>query len=126
MKIEHIMLILVIHWVADFLMQTEAQATNKSKDNYWLLTHVSIYSFMWLVILLGFRFEPIGVLKFTLITFIAHFITDYFTSRWTSKLYKKGKFYGFPAFFSVIGLDQILHYIQLIVCFLLFIKELQG
>jgi hypothetical protein len=53
-------------------------------------------------------------LVFTSITFICHFITDYLTSRWTSKLYKDSKFYGFPSFFSVIGFDQWLHFAQLI------------
>ncbi len=117
MKTEYeIIIIIFIHWVADFLLQTSKMATNKSRNNYWLFTHVFVYSIVWLFIGLFF-FKPILVVLFSLITFICHFITDYLTSRWTSKLYKEQKFYGFPSFFSVIGLDQFLHYLQLILCY---------
>jgi len=47
---------------------------------------------------------------FFLITFVAHTITDYFTSRLNSKLWAEGKVHWF---FVSIGFDQILHYIQL-------------
>jgi hypothetical protein len=109
-----IILILFIHWVVDFLLQTQKMAMNKSKSNYWLFVHVFIYSMTWLFIGL-FLFKPMQVMLFTVITFVCHFVTDYLTSRWTGKLYKEQKFYGFPAFFSVIGLDQFLHYLELIV-----------
>jgi hypothetical protein len=107
--------ILFIHWVADFLFQTEKMATMKSKDTNWLLIHVSVYSFTWFFI--GAFFDPVKSALFFGITFICHFLTDYVTSRWTSKLYKNSKFYGFPSFFSVIGLDQWLHYFQLIISY---------
>jgi hypothetical protein len=117
MKTEYqIIAIIFIHWVADFLLQTQKMAMNKSKDNYWLFAHVFVYSMAWFFIGLFF-FKPMPVILFTVTTFICHFITDYLTSRWTSKLYKQEKYYGFPAFFSVIGLDQFLHYLQLILCY---------
>jgi hypothetical protein len=52
---------------------------------------------------------PLGFL-FVLITFIAHTITDYFTSRLNSKLWQQGKVHNF---FISVGFDQVLHYIQL-------------
>jgi len=117
MKTEiQILIIIFIHWIADFLLQTKTMAVNKSKSNYWLFIHVFVYSLTWMFIGLFF-FKLIQVLFFTITTFICHFITDYLTSRWTSKLYKEEKYYGFPAFFSVIGLDQFLHYLQLILCY---------
>ena len=106
MKTEYqIITIIFIHWVADFLLQTQKMAINKSKNNYWLFAHVFIYSITWVFIGL-FLFKPISVILFAITTFICHFITDYLTSRWTNKLYKQKKYYGFPAFFSVIGFDQ--------------------
>jgi hypothetical protein len=117
MKTEYqIILIIFIHWVADFLLQTKTMATNKSKNNYWLFTHVFVYSLTWFIIGIS-MFDLKPVIQFTVLTFIFHFTTDYFTSRWTNKLYKRKKYYGFPSFFSVIGLDQFLHYLQLIVCY---------
>ena len=106
-----VLIILFIHWVADFLLQTKQMATMKSKDTNWLLIHVAVYSFTWFFI--GAFFDPLKSALFFVITFMCHFITDYFTSRWTSKLYRDSKFYGFPSFFSVIGLDQWIHYAQL-------------
>jgi len=113
MKTEYqIIILLFIHWVADFLLQTKKMATMKSKDTNWLLIHVAVYSFVWFFI--GAFFDPVKSALFFGITFIFHFATDYLTSRWTSKLYKDSKFYGFPSFFSVIGFDQWLHFAQLI------------
>jgi hypothetical protein len=123
MKTEYvILLILFIHWVADFLFQSEEMAKNKSKSNKWLAIHVLVYSLVWLIIgtVVSFftsEFCVCDVAKFYAITFVCHFITDYGTSRWTSKLYEDSKFYGFPSFFSVIGLDQWLHYAQLIITY---------
>lgn len=117
MKTEfQILIILFIHWVADFLFQNQKMALNKSKENHWLFIHVLTYSTVWFVVGVFF-FDLIKVLQFTFITFVFHYVTDYVTSRWTSKLYKDQKFYGFPSFFSVIGLDQYLHYLQLILTY---------
>jgi len=117
-----ILIILFIHWVADFLFQTQKMAMNKSSDNYQLFLHVLVYSSVWFVVGIFF-FDFFNVLLFTLATFILHFSTDYVTSRWTGFLYKRGKFYGFPSFFSVIGLDQFLHYLQLILCYEFFLMN---
>jgi hypothetical protein len=123
MRVEYqIILIIFVHWIGDFLFQTFKMAMNKSKDNHQLFNHVLVYSCVWLFIGLFF-YSVTQVLVFFVITFIFHFALDYGTSRWTSSLHKKEKFYGFPAFFSVIGLDQFLHYAQLILTFI-YIKTL--
>jgi hypothetical protein len=117
MDIEYQILILIfLHWVGDFLLQNTDMATNKSKSNIWLFKHVMSYSLVWIFAGVWF-FPPHLVVIFFFVTFIAHFTTDYYTSRWTNKLYANKKFYGFPAFFSVIGLDQWLHYLQLILTY---------
>lgn len=119
-----IIIIIFIHWVADFLFQTSKMALNKSKDNRWLLLHVFTYTIVFAVIGLNIldSDQYLGLLMFCGVTFIAHFIQDYITSRWTSSLYAEKKFYGvFPTFFKVIGLDQFLHYVQLILCYKFFI-----
>jgi len=119
MRVEYIIIIIIfIHWVGDFLCQTFEMATKKSTSNFHLFTHVCIYSLVWLFAgIFFFRLEQVMV--FVCITFQTHFMVDYITSRWTSKLHKKEKFYGFPAFFSVIGLDQFIHYAQLILTYML-------
>lgn len=123
---QQIIILLLIHWVADFLCQTKEMAMGKSTSNVWLLKHVgtytSVYFIVFSVLLLivpskVIVLQTIGFLQFISITFVCHFLTDYFTSRWTKHLREKEKYYGFPSFFSVLGLDQFLHALQLILTY---------
>ena len=117
MSLTLIFSILFFHWVFDFVCQTHWQATNKSTNNYALLQHTLVYSLSWVpfsIIVLGGS----GGL-FVLITFIAHTITDYFTSRLNSYLWKKGDVHNF---FVSVGFDQFLHYLQLFLTFYLLTK----
>lgn len=125
-------LIIFIHWIADFVFQAEEWANNKSKSNPHLLAHVSMYTTIW-ALLGGFLFASpcdgsafgycVDLPKFgafLVITFIAHFITDYITSRIVSKKFANEE-YGSPipntGAFTVIGFDQVLHYAQLFLTF---------
>lgn len=116
--------LLTVHWIADFLFQTDWMALNKSKSWKALCTHTLVYSlcFIWL----GW--------SFVLATFFLHTLTDAVTSRATSKLwfferawtdcvgkcvpdhgtcwkYVEGRRHWF---FVVIGLDQLIHGITLV------------
>lgn len=113
-----ILFILLTHWIADFVFQTDYLARNKSKSNKVLALHVLIYTSLFLPFTLyAFWDSPENILPFIIITYVLHFVIDHFTSRVTSKLSSEGK-YGsdtIPNFgmFSIIGLDQLLHYISL-------------
>lgn len=106
--------ILFWHWFADFFCQTHKMSMEKSKDNRWLSVHVLVYTEM-LTIGLLFTLGPyhlmFNFLIFVPLTFAAHWCQDYVTSRITSRLYKAGQFHWF---FVVIGIDQFLHYLQLL------------
>ena len=116
--------LLVTHWVADFVFQTDWMAQNKSKNNYPLFIHVCTYSAILFIIL-----SPIAsssdLIVFALLNGILHFIIDFFTSRLSSKLYREGKLGSSTipnfGFFSVIGLDQLLHYLCLFTTFGIFL-----
>ena len=105
--------IIIIHWFSDFVLQTDKQAKGKSSNWNDLLEHTLSYSVIWLIIgtfysvYLGNYWNGV---YFALITFIAHTITDYFTSRLNSKLWAEGKVHNF---FVSVGFDQVLHYVQL-------------
>lgn len=108
MKEIYLLQLLVLHFFADFIMQTNAQATGKSKRWKPLLTHTGSYATIFLFGLLW----PLGssALLFAVITFVAHTATDYVTSRLSRPLFEKGDYHNG---FVVIGFDQMLHYIQL-------------
>ena len=127
MSLIEIFSIIVIHWIADFILQDEKWALGKSKNWKDLLLHTYTYSLIWLIPLITIKlyggydllnkvFGGPNILWFFPITFICHTITDYFTSRIVSKKFAEGK-YGsaIPNFgaFTIIGFDQVLHYIQL-------------
>jgi hypothetical protein len=99
-------------------------ALNKSKSFKWLIIHTTAYSAIWLIALIPYEyltssFSFDGYLSFYLITFIAHTITDFFTSRLNSKLWREKKNHEF---FVSIGFDQILHYVQLFLTFYYLLK----
>lgn len=132
--------IIIIHYIADFWLQTDWQAQNKSNNITALLNHTLIYTCCWFPFVLYFHLTG-----FLIITFICHTITDYFTSRLNSKLIpkrqtmvinfpqvnkeaSKANVHYFPKgenyhnFFLGIGGDQVLHYIQLFLTYWLLTK----
>jgi hypothetical protein len=128
--------ILIIHYVADFIIQTDKQAKGKSKNWSDLLGHTLTYSSVWVFascILFGLNNKTLTTfdyvylsLLFGVITFVCHTITDYFTSRLNNRLapreetimlkwdksYKEEPFVRFPKgrsyhnLFIGIGFDQ--------------------
>lgn len=113
-------LIIVTHWIADFIFQSESWATNKSKSNSALLKHTFTYSWIWLIAVFVFTGDAKHSLLFAAVTFALHTATDYVTSRIVSKRFSDG-IYGTPipnvGAFSLIGFDQVLHYLQLIITY---------
>lgn len=121
-----VLAIILIHWLADFVFQTDKMAKGKSKNWNDLLNHTGTYSVIWLIpIILLFPKDwttsqyVLTSLSFGGITFIAHTITDYFTSRLNSKLWAKGDVHNF---FISIGGDQVLHYTQLLLTYYILTK----
>lgn len=92
------------HTFADFVLQSDKMAINKSSSNRWLALHVGIYAIC---------LVPFGV-TFALVNFAAHFCTDWVTSRITSRLWKAGERHWF---FVVIGIDQALHMSALLLAY---------
>lgn len=102
--------ILLIHFLADFGLQTHEQAQGKSKDVIPLVQHVGVYSLVWLIAVLSLSGSYETALYFAIITFIAHYITDYITSRISKGFFDKNDYHNG---FVVVGFDQMLHYLQL-------------
>lgn len=98
--------LLLVHWFADFVLQTHWQAQNKSKRNDALARHVFVYTGVLACWTVGAFGPSISWLWFVMVNGLLHFCTDYCTSRWSSRLYAKQDWHNF---FVVIGLDQLIH-----------------
>lgn len=119
-SIFNIILLLVAHYVADFICQTNYMAVNKSKSLNPLLLHIFTYSVV-LYLLIVFLVDPSKALIFVVLNGLLHLVIDFCTSKITASLKAQNKFGSdtIPnlGFFSVIGLDQLLHYICLFTTF---------
>lgn len=127
MAVSTVLALLAVHFVADFLLQSDWMALNKSKRWDALTLHVAVYAACFL---------PFGIV-FALVTFTAHFVQDAITSRinarfwffdmampvhWPSRRDPNGPAVPHYAalggnrhwFFVGIGADQLLHYVQLV------------
>jgi len=132
MTLTIIFTIIIVHWIADFVFQAEDWAVNKSKNFGSLTCHTLTYSVLWIlpaacmfsfpcdISFLGYCVPVPKVFAFVGITFVAHTITDYFTSKIVSKRFADN-YYGSPipnfGAFSIIGFDQVLHYVQLVLTY---------
>lgn len=91
-----IIAVIWIHWIADFVLQSDKMARGKSSSLKWLSIHIAVYTLPLLIF--GW--------KYALFNGAMHWIIDLFSSKATSYLWKKQDVHNF---FVVIGLDQALH-----------------
>ena len=101
--------ILMIHFLADFVLQTDSQAKLKSSNVNALYCHTFTYSLVWWMassLILGIFDGTI----FAFITFATHTFIDFITSRIGKSYWEKGDYHNG---FVVVGADQVLHYLQL-------------
>lgn len=98
--------LLFVHFVADFVLQTHWQATNKSKNCVALLQHVTTYM---IALAFGsaliFGIGPAWV-YFVLGNAVLHLATDYVTSRYSARFFGRKDYHNG---FVVVGLDQWIH-----------------
>jgi hypothetical protein len=90
------LILMLIHWIADFVLQADWMAKNKSKYMIILITHCFIYAVCFSMALPA---------KIVFILFLTHFVIDFFSSKLNSYLYNRSRHY----FFVSIGFDQLLH-----------------
>lgn len=111
-----VLALLALHFIADFVLQTNAMATNKWKDPDALLTHVFVYTlcfFLFTGVVSIITGEAL-IWLYPFLVGILHYFTDKYTSRWTHRLWEEKKVHNF---FVVIGFDQLLHFIQILLLF---------
>lgn len=124
------LILIIVHYIADFMFQTEDMAMNKSTNIDPLIKHGLVYT---LVFFIAFSLWcaynnhithlsaydaglTLKVFWFFPITFVSHVIVDFFTSKIVKIKFENKIYYtGLPNFgvFSIIGFDQVIHYIML-------------
>ena len=123
MTFDAIIILLIAHWISDFVIQKEEWARGKHNSFTDLMSHTLHYALTMYIIVLIFHLIKYGnaiqfmhLLYFWFITLVTHTIVDFITSKFTYKYshrmqwYFKNKSLGF---FPMIGLDQTIHYIML-------------
>jgi hypothetical protein len=105
--------LLAIHWLADFVLQSQWMSVNKSKRLDALVSHVATYTatlFVGSALVFGVHEIP-QLALFVAVNGILHFFTDFLTSRITSRLWQQQREH---LFFVAVGFDQLIHQITLV------------
>lgn len=121
-----ILLIFVVHFLADFVFQSSQMATGKSKSLKWLSIHVGVYGLVSLIsaLIVGFGLEDLSVgIVWWGVNVGLHFIVDFITSKITSKLWEEK---NMRLFFIMIGFDQLLHNICLVATYIYFLDVVNS
>lgn len=132
-------LLVIVHFISDWIFQTQEQASNKSKDLNVLLEHSSVYTIFFIPVL--FFCQPLSLIWALPLLFLSHaFLDNRKFEFWILRVFKgiyvtpdfipfyKDK-YGDPQIFDkslfwilLITIDQVLHIIVLAFVAALLIK----
>ena len=119
MNVNDLYIVIVAHFIGDFVLQSDWMATNKSKLFEALSLHIVVY----FVTLIGAGIIIFGaqrgddIIYFALLNASFHLVIDSITSQITSTLWKNNERHWF---FTTIGFDQMIHVILLIATLNLF------
>ena len=118
-----VIVIVILHFIGDWLFQSRWMADNKNKFSIegwdaWF-QHIGAYTgtmlagmYIFLTVFYPQLVQGPHGPGWVLINGIMHGVQDKITSYFTHKLYEKKKFH---AFFTVIGFDGMLHYLTLFI-----------
>ena len=117
--------VICFHFICDFIFQFRDHAEKKSNNIKALLSHTAIYTMQvggltcLLLLLVGDRNSFNYFTEFHILLFATHTATDFITSKVTAHAYKNNKI---KLFWSIIGIDQMLHMLQIIYLYETFLK----
>ena len=106
MELVPLLVIVWLHFVSDFILQTHEMAINKSKSNVWLTKHIVAYTVPFVIVF--------GT-TYAIINGVLHWMTDWCSSRTNSYFWAKGDTHNF---FVSVGADQAVHMTTMILTFI--------
>lgn len=104
-------ILLITHWLGDYVFQTSKMALGKSKHLKWLAVHVLTYTVI-LCICSLFIFPIKVAISYAILNGILHGITDFFTSKLAAKHTENPRL-----FFPILGFDQLIHLLTLYISY---------
>lgn len=107
--------LLIMHWLFDFVCQSDEMVINKSTSLKWLSIHVGVYS-IGLFIFAFFFLSPLDALSWAIFNAFLHFCVDDNTSKLGAYFWKKDMRRWF---FVTVGFDQLFHYFCLFTTYLI-------
>lgn len=114
-----IIVLILGHWVSDYVFQSTQKISFKGKNNKLLINHSIEYtSSMTGFIILALLFNVLSqnlwyyIINFWIIIFTLHYIVDYFTSKLSIKTWNEN---NKADYFSIIITDQMFHLIILFI-----------
>jgi len=96
-------LLLVAHWMGDYVFQSSKMATGKSQHLKWLSIHTLVYTAVLLFFCIWI-FDIKTAILYTFVNGVLHGVTDFFTSKLAAKYSEKPRI-----FFPILGMDQLIH-----------------
>lgn len=112
----------LLHWLGDFVFQSDELSITKHKNFTQLIKHSIIYTlpFLYAGIFIYatnmFNIKLFDLSLFLFLTFLLHLIIDYFVSKSGYNQFEKTK----PnTFLGVLIIDQIMHFGLLVLCYIL-------
>jgi len=120
MNLAIINIVLIGHWISDFVLQKNKKKTRakiKNKNVKHIVPHTLLYTSILTCLIIISQFLNIihskyyfSIFYFFIITYITHFLTDFYITKINEKHLKKNKRHEY---FVTIGIDQFLHYSML-------------
>lgn len=122
----YLMLLVVAHFIGDWLLQPHQMAITKTKDKNVRAVHCSIYTFVIVLMCLAITTNPIALFASAIFTFSSHFFIDsYKPLMWFRKIMKdpyaqtpeefEARFQTPIGSIVYITIDQIFHLLCLLI-----------
>lgn len=116
-----IVCLLIIHFIADFIAQSNWMASNKSHNIKALTLHTLSYSWILfggiLCLIPAFHISFYLLLLYVIFNGLIHFLVDLVTSKISSYFWARKDYHNF---FVTVGEDQTIHYLTLFWSFYFF------